>query len=281
MARKREGAILCPSCNKLIDVGERRCPYCGTMLPGLWGFGPGLLKIFGERIDIVTAIPIACIILYALSLALDIRSALGSSGGLLGILAPSGRALLTLGMTSHAVVFGAGHWWTLLTSIYLHGNLLHIFFNLMWIRQLGPNVATAYGPARFFVIFTVSGAAGFFLSDLLSGAWTIGASGSVFGLLAALIVFGRRIGGSMGQVLSRQVLQWAVILFLFGFFMPGVNNLAHLGGFIGGWVSSTLTARPLARQQERGPVLVALVLLAATAFAFLMALLRAGKLMIS
>ncbi len=273
--------MICPSCGKLINISEERCPHCGAWKPGLWGFGPMVQRFFGSHLDAVAAIPIACVVLYALSLALDIRSALTPSGGLLGILSPSGRALYTLGMTSGPVVLKFGHWWTLLTSIYLHGNLLHIIFNVLWIRQLGPNVEAAYGPARFFVIFTVSGAAGFLLSDVVSGAWTIGASGSVFGLLAALIVYGRRLGGSVGQVLSRKVLQWAVILFAFGFFMSGVNNLAHLGGFAGGWITSTLIAPRPGRREERGPTIIAFVLLAATLFGFLMALLRVGRLVVS
>ena len=130
------------------------------------------------------------------------------------------------------IAWQQGWWWTIFSAIYLHGSLLHIFFNLMWVRQLGPNVTEVYGPARSFIIFTVGGAAGFLASNLLSGAPTIGASGSIFGLLAALIVYGRRRRIAM---LSAQLWQWAIIMFVMGFMMSGVNNWAHLGGFAGGW----------------------------------------------
>jgi rhomboid protease GluP len=177
-------------------------------------------------------------------------------------------------MTSHQITHDLGHWWTVLTAIYLHGGLLHIFFNILWIRQLGPQVAEAYGPARFFVIFTVSGAIGFVLSNQLSGAWTVGASGSIFGLLAALIVYGRRVGGRMGSLFSRQIWQWAILLFAFGFIMQGVNNWAHLGGFIGGW--ATALAMGQTPRESRGVTLLAVALLAATVLGFVLSLARSA-----
>ena len=92
----------------------------------------------------------------------------------------------------------AGHWWTLLTAIYLHGSVLHILFNVLWIRQLGPAVEQLYGPSRLVVIFTVAGAAGLLASNLLGLPLTIGASGSIFGLLGALVAFGQKRGGAFG-----------------------------------------------------------------------------------
>ena len=77
-----------------------------------------------------------------------------------------------------------GWWWTLLTAMYLHGSLLHIVFNMMWIRNLGPAAAEVYGPGRAFLLFNFAGASGFLVSNLMSGTPTIGASGSIFGLLA-------------------------------------------------------------------------------------------------
>jgi rhomboid protease GluP len=95
-------------------------------------------------------------------------------------------------------------------------------------------VEELYGPARFFVIFTVSGAAGFLVSNTLGIPFTVGASGSIFGLLGAMVAFGRRRGGVFGTMVLRQYGQWALLMFVLGFFMSGVNNLAHAGGFLGG-----------------------------------------------
>ena len=67
--------------------------------------------------------------------------------------------------------------------------------------------------------------------------FTIGASGSIFGLLGAIVAYGRKRGGVYGRMVLQQYGQWALILFIMGFFMPGVNNWAHAGGFAGGFIA--------------------------------------------
>jgi rhomboid protease GluP len=262
--RRKTGSMLCPSCGKLISVSAPVCPFCGTRQPGLWGFGPALSKIFGGRIDPVSVIPIACVAFYMLSLGLDLRAAFGMGGGLFRILSPSSAALRALGSTS-SFDFADGRYWTLLTAIYLHGGLLHILFNLLWIRDLGPAVQSAYGPARFFLIWSIAGAVGFFFSDLLPGHSSIGASGSIFGLLAALIVYGRTAGA---WSMARQAWQWAIVLGIMGFLLPGVDNLAHIGGFAGGWLASTAMRRGIGRREGRGVTLAALAFLLLTVLGF-------------
>ena len=69
-------------------------------------------------------------------------------------------------------------------------------------------------------------------------------------------------------MMTRQVWQWAILLFIFGFMMSGVNNFAHLGGFIGGWIASRLLVSGTVRGEGRVAILVALALLAFTALAF-------------
>src|SRR5207244_9267799 len=133
-----------------------------------------------------------------------------------------------------ALAWAAGRWWTLVTAIYLHGGLLHILFNVLWIRQLGPAVEQLFGPARLAVIFTVAGAAGFAVSNYAGVPFTIGASGSIFGLLGAMVAYGRQRGGVFGSMVLRQYGQWALVLFVFGVLMAGVNNPAHAGGLAGG-----------------------------------------------
>ena len=159
------------------------------------------------------------------------------SQGAFGILAPSGRALNALGMTG-AYAWAQGRWWTLLMAIYLHGSLLHILFNLLWVRQLAPAVEAAYGWARLALLFTAGGVVGFVASNLAGVGFTVGASGAVFGLLGALVCYGRSRGGGFGAAVFRQYGQWALVIFAMGFFLPGVNNLAHAGGFAGGYLAA-------------------------------------------
>jgi rhomboid protease GluP len=126
--------------------------------------------------------------------------------------------------------------------------LLHIFFNLLWVRQLFPQIEEYYGSARAFILFSLSGAAGFLLSNLVLNTPTVGASGSVFGLIAAAIVYGRHHGGTWAAVVVRQLWQMAILMFLMGFLLSGVNNIAHLGGFLGGYLVATWFTRLPARE---------------------------------
>jgi rhomboid protease GluP len=271
--RQTQGSMLCPSCGKLISVSEAKCPFCGAWRPGLYGWTPALQRLFGNRLDLISLIVATCIGLYVVGLLLE-PSAAFAMRGLFNLLSPGNRALYMLGMTG-GLAWDQGWWWTLLTAIYLHGGILHIFFNVLWIRQLGPVVTEVFGPARAFVIFSISGAAGFLLSNVASGNPSIGASGSIFGLLAALIVYGRRVGSSM---LTAQLWQWAVLMFAFGFFMSGVNNWAHAGGFAGGWIVAE-GMRFADKREGRGVQLLALVLLIATGAGFLISFVKVSALL--
>jgi rhomboid protease GluP len=266
MLRKTSGSMVCPNCGKLIGVGEERCPFCGAWRPGLFGFTPSIQRFFGNRLDVIAFITAACVVLYALSLLLQRPRIFG--GGL-EFLSPGNVALWRLGMTG-GVAWQEGWWWTLLTANYLHGGLLHIVFNVMWIRQLGTAVVDVYGPARAFTLFSIAGAAGFLLSNVAGAPPTVGASASIFGLLAALIVYGRRVGSSM---LTAQMWQWAIVMFALGFLMSHVNNWAHAGGFAGGWVVAE--AMGLSHSREgRGVQLLALALLFATVAGFVLSFAR-------
>ncbi|MGH7753505.1 MAG: rhomboid family intramembrane serine protease, partial [Gemmatimonadales bacterium] len=222
MFRKTSGAILCPSCGRLTNADAPACLVCGRRNPGMWGFAAPLRALFRRRsfVDMVT---IACVVLYVASLVFDPRAAL-QPRGLFNVFSPSLDGLRALGATG-AVPWRDGQWWTLFTAIYLHGGLLHILFNVLWIRQLGPAVEELYGPSRLVVIFTVAGVAGFAISNLFDYAFTIGASGSIFGLLGAMVAFGQKRGGTFGTMVLRQYGQWALLLFVLGFLMPGVNNV--------------------------------------------------------
>ncbi len=269
MLRKSSGVSLCPSCGKLNSVTATVCFYCGQRNPGLWGFGPALTRLLGEGgfTRVVTAV---CITAYVLSLLLDIRAALRLRG-LFGILAPSGAALNALGMTG-AYAWAQGWWWTLLTAIYLHGGLLHIFFNLLWVKQLAPAVEELYGRSRLVLIFTAAGVIGFVVSNWIGVLFTIGASGSIFGLLGAMVSYGRSRGGTFGVAVLRQYGQWALVLFIFGFLMDGVNNVAHAGGFVGGYLAGWMLGHNDQRPERGVHHLAAMATIGLTALSFALAL---------
>jgi len=265
--RQRSGSSLCYACGKLNRVDASVCFYCGRRNPGLWGFGPGIGRLIGG-LDFAGLVTVVAVIAYIASLALDPRAAL-SPRGVFDLLAPSGPALYALGMAG-AVPWQQGRWWTVLTAIYLHGSLLHILFNLLWVRQLVPDVEQVYGRARTILIFTLSGIGCFLLSDFVGTSFTVGASGAIFGLLAAMVWYGRRRGGFFGSAVLRQYGTWALVLFVLGLISgTGVNNWGHAGGLIGGFLAAFLLG-PTHERPEHGTDRVlagAALALTATAFA--------------
>ena len=102
---------------------------------------------------------------------------------------------------------------------------------------------------------------------------TIGASGSIFGLLGALVFYGRDRGGSFGIALYQQFLGWAAILFVFGFLWPNVNNWAHAGGFVGGYLIARLVGYKEKKTETRVHRNVAVLTVILVIFSFVKALL--------
>jgi rhomboid protease GluP len=247
LKRQRTGSVICASCGVLVGVNDDRCYNCGRRNPGLWGYAP-VLRALGNDLGFVPFVLGTCAVIYVLTLIAS-RGDIGMSG-VFGILSPNPLSLFLFGASGAVPVFGAGRWWTVLSAGWLHGSALHIFFNMMWIRQLAPPTANLYGPGRMVIIYTIAGIAGFTLSTLggaylgnfpiffLRGSrFTVGASASIFGLLGALVYYGRRSGS---RIVGSEALTYAVMLGVFGILMPGVDNYAHAGGFGGGYLTAML-----------------------------------------
>lgn len=252
----RPSSVLCPSCGTLVGVKDAQCLNCGRRNPGMWGFAQ-VLRSVGDDLGFARLVVWACAALYLASLAADPENI--RSSGLFSFFAPSIESQFLFGASGAVPVFGWGRWWTLLSAGWLHGGVLHILFNMMWVRDLAPATARLYGPGRAVLIYVLSGVAGFavssivpvlagmtpvggllpeFLAVRLFGAGlTVGASASLFGLLGALLHYGRRGGSSL---VSQQAKGLALSLLVFGFLMPGVDNRAHLGGLAGGYLMSRI-----------------------------------------
>lgn len=241
--RQTSGSVICPSCGQLVGVNQEKCLNCGRGNPGLWGFA-GVLRRVNLEEAATRLIVIGCVALYVLSLVLE-PAAIGFQG-MFGLLSPGRGALFSLGASGALPVVQAGRWWTLLSAGWLHGGVLHILFNMMWVRQLAPATTMLFGPARMLLIYLLSSVVGF-LASSLGGAYlhplrflmggspyaiSVGASAAVFGLLGAAVYAGRR---GIASQLGRQAWGYALALFVFGLIVPGVDNWAHLGGFVGGY----------------------------------------------
>lgn len=149
-----------------------------------------------------------------------------------------------------------GEVWRLITPVLLHGNLLHIAFNMYALFSLGPVLERHYGHSRFLALYLIGGFTGNALSFVFSPAASLGASTAIFGLVAAEAIFIFRnknlFGGRAQSMLINLVL---IILFnlSMGFSVnSGIDNLGHLGGLAGGLIFAW-TAGPLYKVQPGGP----------------------------
>ena len=277
--RQRTGSVVCPSCGSLVGINDDQCYTCGRKNPGMWGFAP-LLRRLGNDLGFVPLVIYGCGALYVAGLLLTLAmggNVLGSSNPM-GMLAPSRPVQIMLGASGPTTVLGLGMFWTVLSAGWLHVSALHILFNMMWVRNLGPATADIYGGPRTVIIYTASSLGGFALSTFLGlfrlplfGApdVTMGASAPIFGLLGALMYYGKRGGSS---AVHAEAKGYALALFVFGLIMPGVDNAAHAGGFIGGYLSS-MWLDPL-KPERINHMVGALVCLVATAAAILASIIK-------
>jgi rhomboid protease GluP len=252
--RQRTGSVVCVSCGVLVGVNDDTCYNCGRRNPSLWGYAPAL-RALGADLGFVPFVIGLCVIVFGMTLVFSQGE--GGAGGLLGLVSPSRRALFLFGASGALPVFLAGRWWTVLSAGWLHGGILHIFMNMMALRQLAPGVADLFGAGRMTIIYTVSGIAGFVLSSfagaflpdivffrlgeftvgLRGGEFTVGASASIAGLIGALLAYGHRSGSGMALSYAKS---YGLMLVLIGLFFPTIDNYAHAGGFGGGYVTARL-----------------------------------------
>ena len=149
-------------------------------------------------------------------------------------------ALILLGANNRSLVLG-GQVWRLLTSAFLHGNLLHLLVNMYSLWIIGSQVETYIGRWKFLVIYLLSAIMGSLFSIVFyANSISIGASGALFGLMGALLYFGYHYRLYLSNTLTSQIIPIIVLNLLFGFTVPGIDNACHIGGLIGGYLSTMI-----------------------------------------
>lgn len=142
-----------------------------------------------------------------------------------------------------------GEWWRLGTAMFLHFGLLHLAVNLVTLAELGRYVERILGPVRFILLYVGSGVGGNLLSLVMQGNHGVsgGASGALFGLCAALLVAVWRERGALGEGEFRWLflggLAFTAGNIALGLLVAGIDNGAHLGGFVCGLLLSPILAR--------------------------------------
>jgi len=132
----------------------------------------------------------------------------------------------------------AGQLWRFFTPMLLHGSILHIGFNMYALYIFGIGLERRYGHGRFLLLYILSGFAGTVFSFLFSSAYSIGASGAIFGLVGAEGIFlfqNRKLFGSQVRAALNNVIFVVVINLVLGL-QPGIDNWAHIGGLMGGLI---------------------------------------------
>lgn len=155
------------------------------------------------------------------------------------------RTLARLGAITPDVL-ESGELWRLVTAMFLHIGLLHLFLNLWALFQLGSVFEAMFGSLRFTITYFISGVIASLASVLFTNSISAGASGAIFGILGALIVSIRRSPLWRNQAWTRGLIQqligWAFLNILIGF-TPGIDNAAHIGGFVAGLALGLLPHR--------------------------------------
>jgi rhomboid protease GluP len=263
MAAQRKKIVMCQACRALVDASEKSCPMCGreSVPARAW-----LHASTGGHFISVIILTIN-ILLYVLMALIEVRSGAGADAFLQSA---SSSVLAGVGAL-YPGALANGEWWRLVTWNFLHIGLMHLLFNSLALYQIGPQVEEIFGSAKFIFIYLATGIAAGVASLFFVPSLTAGASGSLFGLIGLMAAYGYRQGGVFGRALMRQMLTWAAFGFVFGLMVPGINNVAHAGGFISGGALGFLipaeSTTTLKAARMWSAIMIACVLLVAASFA--------------
>ncbi len=137
----------------------------------------------------------------------------------------------------HGPSIRAGEYYRLLSGIFLHGGTIHLLCNCYSLYIIGSQIESYLGKVKYIIVYLFSGLIGSLFSMSFGGsAASIGASGAIFGLMGALLYFGFYYRVYLGNVVKSQIIPLIVINLGLGFMLQGVDNFAHIGGLLGGFM---------------------------------------------
>ena len=136
-------------------------------------------------------------------------------------------------------------YYQLVTSMFMHFDIDHLLNNMLMLAVIGWNLEYEVGKIKYLIIYFGSGLCGNILSaygDILTGEYAVsaGASGAVFGIVGALLYVALRNKGQIGDISGRGLLFMVILSLYYGFTSSGVDNLAHIGGLLSGFILSVL-----------------------------------------
>lgn len=232
---------ICPVCGSLVGINASRCHECGTSMTfSLAAMSKKLGGLIGDHAPVTTALLIANLLLFGLSLVLTMQA--GEAGGLKTLFGMSNEASYRLGASFPPAIFYLHEWWRLIMAMFLHAGLLHIGFNMMALMQFGPALEEVYGSPRYLFLYTVTGAFGFLLSAF-TNHFSLGASGALLGIMGAMLAITTKRGGAYMRELRTRMIGSLVFLFILGLMgWIRMDNWAHGGGLAAGFLLGKIFA---------------------------------------
>ena len=231
-----EYAVLCHNCRQLMNKDSQKCPNCGAKNFRVFHFFDQHKKMN------VSSLLVGCNVgIFILSLLITSKYSEFSPFGFLHFFSPSSAFLQILGCADPGRFF-QGSYWVLISSAFLHAGILHITFNMIWLKELYPINEKVFGMLGTFFIYIFSGVGGSLCAVIFGDSPVVGASGAIFGLLTAYIASAQYSQDLWHRFFSKRYLKIGLIVLVIGFLTPGVSNLAHLGGAFFGYVAGKLFA---------------------------------------
>lgn len=224
--RDRETLVSCSNCERPICTSCMVQAAVGVKCPECAGRPTGAARLKPRPVARGTAY--VTMTLIAINVIAFVLQNLTKGGSFLTGAASGG---ITEEGWLRAAEVADGEWWRIITSGFLHAGLVHLAFNMIALWFLGTAFEAYIGPLRFTIVYVASvlwGSAGALL--MAPGSPTVGASGGVFGLMAAVLVLQRQRGVS----LLGDVGLWLAINLVITFTVPNISIGGHLGGILGG-----------------------------------------------
>lgn len=172
----------------------------------------------------------------------------------------------------HLIEYGAnyspavmdGEWWRMVSSMFLHIGFFHLLMNMIALYYLGMAVERMFGTKRFAFIYFLSGIGASVASFSFTQSVSAGASGAIFGLFGSLLFFGLNHKRLFSQTMGKNIIIVIGINVLIGVFVPQIDQAAHLGGLVFGFIASIIVQMPKKKQvlHQVGASLLYLVLIA-------------------
>ncbi len=222
------GRPICTECMTPAPVGQR-CPEHSGKAQGLNRVASGARRTAFEGTGalVTKALIAANVLVYV------ITAAQGA-----GLNSPGGKLFMKWELFGPAVA--NCDWWRLITSTFLHANLIHIGFNMYFLWFVGGAVEQALGRGRFLLVYLVSGLAGSAGALLVDPTqFTVGASGAIFGLLGAALILERQ----RNYVLGGQAFALIAINLVLSFAIANISYGGHIGGLVGGALCTLVLSR--------------------------------------